>query len=115
MSTKSNDDLKREIKELRASLEALEDLMFAPKEYRDAFKANAEGSEEGEIFEVLFTDIVDYAKKSSSFKSRIMLELELHEESPATKTSRSGPRHSFSPRIRSSVMYAPRSSRPLVD
>ena len=96
----------------QSEIEALQDLLFDPKQYRVAFQENAEGTEEGEIFEILREQILRYAKSTPEFKDFLINNL--------TETTSSGSRkpqtHSFSPRMRTSMMFSPRSSsRPTVD
>lgn len=93
--------------------ESLEDLLFKPKDYREAFKNNAEGTEEGEIFEIFRKDILKYAKETPSFRDFLIKNLS---DTPSTIVVKRPPTQTFSPRIRSSVMFSPRSSsRPTID
>lgn len=101
----------------KSEIEELQSLLFNPKEYRVAFKFNAEDGEEGEIFEVLRDDIVKYAKSAPSFKEYLIKNLVGVSVSPVASVVRgSVPSHSFTPRLRNTSVFSPRSSsRPTVD
>ena len=93
----------------------LYDVLFSPKDYRKAFKDNAEEGEEPEIFEILKEEIVQYAKNNDNFRDFLVSKLGLKpmESSRPTESTKSTSR--FSPRIRSAAQHSFRSSRPTFD
>ena len=100
--------------------DTLNDILFNPKDYRNAFRENAESGEEPEIFEILKMDIVKYALENESFKEYLRTSLGFpQEKSPEISKRSSSPIKSvtrFSPRIRSSKVTSLRgSSRPTLD
>lgn len=101
------------------TIEGLQELLFDPPAYRAAYRENMEidypGDEpKAEIFVVLKKQIVAYAKANPDFKKYLMSSLGGERE-----PSRSRPRpttQSYTPRLRSAMIYNPRSSsRPTLD
>lgn len=102
-------------------IEGLTELLFNPSSYREAFRENMESDNsddlsKAEIFEVLKKELVEYAKKTPSFKKYLLTNLG---ESKGRERSMSRARpttQSYTPRIRSPMIYNPRSSsRPTLD
>lgn len=99
------------IKELKAEIEELNDILLDPKLYREAFQASMEGHGENEIFKILKHQIVEYAQENSKFKE--FLREELFPEPRSSIGTRSITR---STTLRNPAIFSPRtSSRPILD
>lgn len=101
-------------------IEGLQELLFDPSAYRSAYRDNVEGDLDGEIFEVLKKEIVEYSKNTPAFKKYLLASLGAVVPDPKGRepsSARSRPAtQSYTPRIRSSMIYTPRSSsRPTLD
>lgn len=106
-------------------IEGLQELLFDPSAYRSAYRENTESDSpddksKAEIFEVLKREIVEYSKNTPAFKKYLLSSLGAVVTDPKGRepsSARSRPTtQSYTPRIRSSMIYTPRSSsRPTLD
>lgn len=106
-----------ECSSLNETVQGLTDLMFNPSEYRRAYRENMEDDPKSspEIFEVLYKELVEYSKSNPEFKKKLLKSLGDCPIGRATSPPRASTQ-SFSPRLRSTMIYTPRtSSRPVVN
>lgn len=107
------------------TIEGLQDLLFNPSAYRSAYRENMEeeskdDTSKAEIFEVLKKELVEYTKSTPAFKKYLLASLGAVMPDPKGRepsSARARPMtQSYTPRIRSSMIYTPRSSsRPTLD
>lgn len=112
-------DLK--IKELESNITELENILFNPSQYREAFALNSDE----DLFEILKDELVEYCRKKPEYKKFLMKSLDLTVKpttravSPVRTGNSSAPKVSvvspaiFSPR-RSTASYLRGSSRPML-
>lgn len=110
------------IKELESNITELENILFNPSQYREAFALNSEE----DLFEILKDELVEYCRKKPEYKKFLMKSLDLTVKPPVTRAvspgrtgNSSAPKVSvvspaiFSPR-RSTASYLRGSSRPML-
>lgn len=106
-------------------IEGLQEILFDPSSYRTAYRENMEGEypedkTKSEIFEVLKRELVSYAESNASFKKYLLSSLGasmpgVRSREPSLARSRTTTQ-SYTPRIKSHMIYTPRSSsRPSLD
>lgn len=95
--------------ELQEQIEGLEEILFKPSSYREAYRSNTEDGDEPEIFEVLRSEIVEYAMSNLNFKDYLLTRLSPKATSKSPSTSIRSPAI-FSPRVLSTHIRG--SSRP---
>ena len=109
--------------EYESQITELENLLFNPSQYREAFALNSDK----DLFEIIKEELVDYVKKTPEFKKFLMKSLDLtSSKSGASRAGVSPPRSRaampvvsvvspaiFSPR-RSTNTYMRGSSRPVL-
>jgi hypothetical protein len=106
------------IQDLKSQIKDLEDILFEPGAYRDAYKDNTGN----DIFEVLKTQIVSFAKETPSFKEFLISSLDLSSKRSPDRESKRSPVRSSPVRsstraravgsiIKSPAIFTPKSSR----